>query len=303
MVKAAPKKKPENPFARRSPSNRTVLYLARHGEVVPAEKGAPFTYNGHKDVNLTKEGRRHAMGLVEFLADIPLDAIYSSDLKRSAYSARQVGKAKGMKPVFDERFRELHFGHWEGLSLQTILTRYGKESLLRFKDIVHARIDGGGENLKDLQARVMPALKEALERHRGGTVLLTAHGGVNRIILFSVLGVPLKKAFHLDQSYGCVNRIDFYGPGIKDPVVRYVNHLPYEPEERVTLEMMESKGNGAKAPSPAAKKTPAKRGTQAATGKIPSAGPKVLNPPAVKGQKTSAKRGASTPTKRSRKRI
>ncbi len=240
---ATDKGRSTNPFGHRTPQNRTVLYLVRHGEVIPAEKGAAFTYNGHLDVALSKEGKRQAGALADFFRDKPVDAVYASDLSRAAYSARVVARAKGLKPALDPRFRELHFGHWEGLSLPTVISRYGVESLERFKDLMGFRIEGGGENLKDLRERVIPALKEMLKNHHAQTVMLAAHGGVNRVVLFHALGLPPRRAFHLDQSFGCVNRIDFYGPpgqAPRDAVVRFVNHLPYESAHRVGLEMMET---------------------------------------------------------------
>lgn len=234
-----PKQGPKNPFAHRVPENRTTLYLVRHGEVKSAEKGAQFTYNGHLDIDLTANGKEQAKSLETFFEEIPVDAVYSSDLKRAKFSARVVAKAKALKPIADPRFRELHFGHWEGKSMKTVLAEYGEEAFHRFRDLATFRVEGGGENLKDLHGRVIPTLKDVLEKHHGQTVMLAAHGGVNRVILFELLGTPIQRAFHLDQSYGCVNRIDFYGKGFKDPIIRYINHLPYNQEKRINLELMQ----------------------------------------------------------------
>ncbi len=70
-----------------------------------------------------------------------------------------------------------------------------------------------GENLIDVRDRVMPVLHEVLERHAGQEILLVAHGGVNRIILLNAIGAPLSAMFNIEQSYGCLNIIDYFADG------------------------------------------------------------------------------------------
>ena len=55
-----------------------TLYLIRHGETVWNFSGQ---YQGVTDVALSDLGRRQAQCLVDYFADLPLDAIYSSDLE------------------------------------------------------------------------------------------------------------------------------------------------------------------------------------------------------------------------------
>jgi alpha-ribazole phosphatase len=62
---------------------------------------------------------------------------------------------------------------------------------------------------------------EIVERHRGGEVLVIAHGGVNRVILLDAIGAPFSSMFRIEQDYGCLNIIDYYGDGI--PVVTLLN--------------------------------------------------------------------------------
>jgi alpha-ribazole phosphatase len=78
-----------------------------------------------------------------------------------------------------------------------------------------------GENLHDVNGRVMPLVGEIVERHQGEEVLIVAHGGVNRIILLSAIGAPLSAFFNIEQSYCCLNIIDYYADG--KTVVKLLN--------------------------------------------------------------------------------
>ena len=58
-------------------TSKTRIHLIRHGEVVTA--GVP-RYNGHADVALSDYGRDQYRAMAERLADVPLAAVYCSDL-------------------------------------------------------------------------------------------------------------------------------------------------------------------------------------------------------------------------------
>jgi broad specificity phosphatase PhoE len=79
-----------------------------------------------------------------------------------------------------------------------------------------------GENLLDVEARVMPVITEIVSRHRGQEVLVVAHGGVNRVILLNAIGAPLKGMFNIEQNYGCHNIIDYHADG--RATVKLLNH-------------------------------------------------------------------------------
>jgi broad specificity phosphatase PhoE len=59
----------------------------------------------------------------------------------------------------------------------------------------------------------MPVIGEIVERHKGQEVLVVGHGGVNRIVLLNAIGAPLAGMFNIEQTYGCLNIIDYYADG------------------------------------------------------------------------------------------
>lgn len=198
----------------------TRLYLIRHGQVVNHHE---YRYNGHFDVDITPTGVLQMNRLADFLSTHPIEAIYSSDLQRAVKGARIIGKDLSIEPVEVHALRELHLGRWEGLTREEASERFPEEAGFMFKDLATDKVKGG-ESLLDLGERVLPALKEIIERHRGKKVCIVAHGGVNRVILAEAMGLPIENFFRIEQDYGCLNVIDYFDDGVE--VVKLLNGGP-----------------------------------------------------------------------------
>jgi len=188
---------------------RTRIYLLRHGQV---EGHECKRYNGQADVVLTDLGLEQSRTYAERLRDIDLTAAYSSDLARSVYGANLIAAEHGLRPVKDVRLRELHIGAWEGLTWVEIQRRWPVEWQARLDDLVNVA-PSGGESLQQMADRVRPVIAGLVEKHRGEEIAIVAHGGVNRVILLDAIGAPLERMFHIEQSYGCLNIIDYWADG------------------------------------------------------------------------------------------
>lgn len=190
-----------------TPSTR--IYLIRHGQVEGHEERR---YNGQTDVNLTDLGVEQYHQLKDRLADRRISACYSSNLTRCRIGAGIICEQFGIQPVHRPELRELNIGIWEGMTWQEIQSRWPDEWQARLNDLVNYRVPQG-ENLLDVEERVMPVMREIVERHRGQELLVVGHGGVNRIILLHAIGAPLVNMFNIEQNYGCLNIIDYYPDG------------------------------------------------------------------------------------------
>jgi alpha-ribazole phosphatase len=187
----------------------TRIYLVRHGQVEGHDQPR---YNGQTDVGLTDVGLEQYHVLKERLASKPVSACYTSDLSRCAIGADIVCGQFDIEPVRRSELRELNIGVWEGLTWKEIAQRWPMEWQARLDDLVNYRVPQG-ENLLDVEARVMPVIGEIVERHKGQEILVVGHGGVNRIVLLSAIGAPLAGMFNIEQNYGCLNIIDYYADG------------------------------------------------------------------------------------------
>lgn len=188
----------------------TRIYLVRHGQV---EGFNEIRYNGQSDVALTEVGLGHYHQLKERFSAKKISACYTSDLSRCRIGAEIICSPLGIIPTERRELRELNIGLWEGLTWQEIEKRWPEDWHARLADLVNYRVPQG-ENLIDLQARIMPLIKELVERHHGEEILLVGHGGINRIILLNAIAAPLTSMFNIEQSYGCLNIIDYKPSGV-----------------------------------------------------------------------------------------
>lgn len=195
----------------------TRLYIIRHGQVAGFSKPA---YNGHTDVDLTDLGRAQLDAAAEDLKEVALDAVYSSDLKRARYGGEALAKLQGLDLKLNVDFREIFFGDWEGLSFEQVEERYPGELDKRMGDIADHRIPGA-ETIREFWNRVREGMDRLLSENHGKNIALVAHSGVNRVILLSALGCGPELIWRMDQSFGCLNIVDYFKDGVN--IIRLAN--------------------------------------------------------------------------------
>ncbi len=195
----------------------TRLHLLRHGQV---EGYQEKRYNGQGDVRLTDLGRQQSAAFAGRFQYHKLSAIYSSDLYRCRVAADQIALLQNLAPLYREDLRELHIGDWEGRTWEQLQQEYPELWQARLNDIVNVA-PPGGESMLQMAERIRPAVKEIINAHVGGEIVLVAHGGVNRVILLDAIGASLERLFHIEQDYGCHNIIDYFTDGIA--VVKRLN--------------------------------------------------------------------------------
>ena len=191
-------------------------------------------YSGHLDVPLSKEGEKQlerlACHLVHGISEITrqrradtvlLDYVYCSDLQRARKSAEIIARPFGLQPVVIPDLRERNFGRWEGMTFDEILQKYPEE----FDAWVHdplAFFPVDGESTETVRDRVMAAFYDIIEKRKGKKIAIVAHGGVNRIILCELLGIPLQNIFKIEQDFSALNVCIFYDDV---PVLKQMNYV------------------------------------------------------------------------------
>lgn len=98
----------------------------------------------------------------------------------------------------DERLREMNFGSWEMKKWTDIPE---EEINPWYKNFIHINVSGG-ENLLEMQIRVLSFWNEFIHRKDIEKVLIVTHTGVIRLILQAVLQFPLENMFSIQIDYG-----------------------------------------------------------------------------------------------------
>ena len=80
-----------------------------------------------------------------------------------------------------------------------------------------------GRSIAEILEGAHAALRQTLTGD-ARRVLVVAHGGLNRLLLTTFLGLPLERFLAIDQDFACVNVIDFVPGGFA--IVRAINVTP-----------------------------------------------------------------------------
>ena len=189
------------------------IYLIRHGETTNAGE---VCFNGHYDVDLSKNGLKQSLCIAEALKIAPIKAVYSSDLKRTQIGAKHIADKHNLRHIPYKELRELAFGDWEGLSVADINRKHPEKLKERLNNLELFHVEGG-ESFFQLRDRVIPKFKTIIAKHPDDAIVIFCHGGVIRTILAHILKISIKNLFRMNQPYASVNIIQYYKEG--DPVV------------------------------------------------------------------------------------
>lgn len=181
---------------------RTV-YLVRHGRIQLPDDEKRFI--GQTDIPLDETGVDQARRLRDRLANAGLTAVYCSDLVRSLRTAEIITEGYDIRIFSRKDLREIHLGAWDGCTFSDIKKRFPEEFTKRGLDIVHYR-PPGGESFEDCSKRVLAAFREIVQAS-SGSILISGHAGVNRILLCYSMGVPLEQLFTIRQEYGQISSL------------------------------------------------------------------------------------------------
>ena len=163
--------------------------FVRHGESVA---NAEDWLAGHVDTPLTERGLRQAAAVGERLAGRRFARGVCSDLRRARHTARSIGVAVTHHP----ELRERHIGDWAHRPRRQ-MREVGDLALL----MTWEGRPPGGESQADIAARVLPWLA-ALPPVEGDT-LVVAHGGLIRVVLGLLDGLP-RHAIGRNRIANCV---------------------------------------------------------------------------------------------------
>jgi probable phosphoglycerate mutase len=160
----------------------TTIVLVRHGRTALTEQNR-ISGRGGADPELSDSGVKDAEAVAKELAKFgrpgsfshlePISAVIASPIRRTVETARVIASKVGIPDKTDERFAEISFGDWDGLThdqaqqLDTELFEAWRGSW--------TVAPPNGENLADFDARVIEGLGDAIEQNTGKTIALVAH--------------------------------------------------------------------------------------------------------------------------------
>jgi broad specificity phosphatase PhoE len=163
------------------------LICVRHGRTA---WNAARRFQGQTDIPLDDEGLAQAQALAAHLRDEHFDLALASDLNRARTTAETILAERNIALELSPKFREMHFGLWEGLTWDEIIARWPELDIAGEKVPMHYTAEGG-ESWDELCTRVDLALRAATARMGANDrALIVSHAGVMHGIVRSLTSAP-----------------------------------------------------------------------------------------------------------------
>ena len=204
------------------------LYLVRHGATANNRAKPPRLQGRRTDPPLSDEGLAQARQTGKFLADSPLDAVYSSPLLRARQTAEAIAEPHGLAVEVVEDLIEVDVGVWEGRDWDEI-QRDDPEAYRGFMTDATVNPYLGGEDLTTVLARAKPAFERLMEENVGRLIVVVAHNVVNRAYLAELIGMPLARYRSIPQDNCGLTLLRYRKGRVKPVTINAVFHLYQEP--------------------------------------------------------------------------
>ena len=186
------------------------LLLIRHAR--PTRDDGADGSAGPADPGLSPVGRQQAEALADWLATEPLDAIYSSPMRRAQETAAPLADRLGLKVTAEPDVAEYDAGAASYIPIEE-LKAAGDPRWMELPDDIPA-----------FQARVVEAVERIVAENASGKVAVVCHGGVINVYLSWVLR-SAQELFFLPH-YTSVSRVLASGDGRRSiDAVNETGHL------------------------------------------------------------------------------
>lgn len=174
------------------------LVLVRHGETI---WHAENRYAGRTDVALTEKGIAQTARLAAWARNAGLDAVWSSPLSRARLTASPAAEAIGVPLQIDERLMELDFGRGEGKTDAEMQHEFPEHRAAFLLDPVSHYLPGGEDPRHAAERGAMALRAIAAATPQNGRALVVAHNTLLRLVLCSLLGIPLARYRSIFPSF------------------------------------------------------------------------------------------------------
>ena len=182
------------------------LLLVRHGETPWNAEGR---IQGHSDVGLSEKGKQQASMIAGRLANVRVDAAYSSDLVRCQDTAKVILERHNIPLQTTPELRERFYGVFEGLTMAERQTRFPELFAASvINDLDFAPTDG--ESPRETLRRMTPVMDQIRNSHANETALIVGHGGSLRAAIISLMALPAESTWSFVMGNCSLSVFDTY---------------------------------------------------------------------------------------------
>lgn len=170
-----------------------TLYFIRHGQSIGNLNGI---FLGHTDLDLSPLGYTQAKMTAEFLKNIHIDKVYSSDLLRAYNTCSEYLKLTGMTAEKRTQLREIFAGDWEGSSFTALQSNFFNTYNIWLNDTGNSKPDNG-ESVKEISERVKECVVNIARENQEKKIAIFTHATVIRAFFNFAYGNDLDEMKNL----------------------------------------------------------------------------------------------------------
>ncbi len=167
----------------------TRIILVRHCE---AQGNTDGVFQGSTDNGISGNGAVQLDLLGVRCRNMPIDAIYSSPLKRAYLTAEAINKYHNLPIQTDSRLKEINGGELEGKRWEELPLLYPEEAA-HWNRAPHEFSPRGGETMRQVYDRMWEGVTDIVKQNPGKTVCVTSHGCAIRNFLCHALNKPIEQ--------------------------------------------------------------------------------------------------------------
>ena len=192
----------------------TTILVVRHTEVHNPQR---VLYGRLPAYRLSDSGVKQAERLAEFLANRPVDVVYSSPLERARQVAALIAdRHPEARRMVTGLLNEIGTS-WEGTPFAQFKAGFSAYENRRHDD---------DETIADVQGRMTQFVTRARAKHPGATIVGVSHGDPITILRIALSGRPVTVAATKGSDYaglGSITEIS-YAPEAETPQVRILRY-------------------------------------------------------------------------------
>ncbi len=187
-------------------SNRNIIIdLLRHGEpeggdVLRGRLDHALSPLGWSQMHKAMARARQTQAAADYTH------IITSPLQRCRAFAESLASELQLQPAIVTDWQEIDYGEWDGLPLAE-WRRVSAAQFAAFRADMAQLAPPNGEDFPSFSGRVLAAWQQLAELPDDSHVLVVTHGGVLRVVLPTVLGMPLNRSQPLQIPFASFSRV------------------------------------------------------------------------------------------------
>lgn len=218
----------------------TTVYIIRHAE---AEGNVYRRCHGQYDSLLTPRGYEQLEYIAKRFENVPLDAVYASDLFRARTTAKAVAAPHGLSVETRPVLREIDMGDWEDLTWAE-LPHIWPDEYADWCSRPWSAVPPHGEGLMQAGRRMLSGVKDLVRANDGKTLAVVTHGSAIRAALTLAHGFAPEQLSEIGWGDNtCVAKLEFRTPDEIEIVYENdASHLPTELSTFASIGWTNNKG-------------------------------------------------------------